>query len=151
MFWTAILLAAAPPASPAPPPHAPAAPAVGQGAVTTASGLRIETLAAGTGAAPRPGGAVLVSYEGRLADGTLFEATSAPAGLAVSELVPGFTEALLMMRAGGRYRFWIPAHLAYGERGVEGTIPADAELEFTLTLHHVGRPARTPVVEPRAD
>ena len=136
MLWTALLIAAAQPATV---PDSPAAPAVEQGIVTTASGLRIRTLAAGTGAAPQPGGAVRVSYEGRLADGTVFDAAAEPVGLPVSQLVPGFTEALLMMRVGGRYRFWIPAPLAYGERGVPGVIPPGAELEFTVTLHGVGR------------
>ena len=92
-----------------------------------------------TGAAPQPGGAVRVSYEGRLADGTVFDAAAEPVGLPVSQLVPGFTEALLLMRAGGRYRFWIPAPLAYGERGVPGVIPPNAELDFTVTLHGVGQ------------
>ncbi len=136
MIWTALLLAAAQPAIV---PAAPAAPAVEQGVVTTASGLRIQTLTAGTGAAPQPGGAVRVSYEGRLADGSVFDAAAEPVGLPVSQLVPGFTEALLLMRVGGRYRFWIPAPLAYGERGVEGVIPPGAELEFTVTLHGVGQ------------
>lgn len=136
MIWTILLLAAAQPASAS---AAPSAPAIEPAIVTTASGLRIQTLAAGTGAAPQPGGAVRVSYEGRLGDGTIFDAAAAPVGLPVSALVPGFTEALLLMRTGGRYRFWIPAPLAYGERGVPGLIPPDAELEFTVTLHGVGQ------------
>lgn len=132
--------AAAAQATPAPAAPAASAPSVEQGVVTTASGLRIQTLAAGTGAAPEPGGAVLVSYEGKLANGTVFDSTQEPVGLPVSALVPGFTEALLMMRVGGRYRIWIPANLAYGERGAgEGVVPPNAELEFTVTLHDVGR------------
>ena len=144
MSWTAILLAAAAQTTSVPAVVAalPIAPAVEQGIVTTASGLRIQTLAAGTGASPQPGGAVRVSYEGRLADGTVFDATTEPAGLPVSGLIPGFTEALLMMRVGGRYRFWIPADLAYGERGAGGVVPPNAELEFTVQLHGVGRPAQ---------
>jgi len=139
------LFLAAQAAVPAPAPASPpAAPTVEQGVVTTASGLRIQTLVAGTGEAPQPGGAVRVSYEGRLADGTVFDSTEQPAGLPVSALIPGFTEALLMMRVGGRYRFWIPAHLAYGERGAGGVIPPNAELEFTVTLHDVGRLAPAP-------
>ncbi|MDQ4087714.1 MAG: FKBP-type peptidyl-prolyl cis-trans isomerase, partial [Pseudomonadota bacterium] len=127
-----------------------AEPRVEQGVVTTPSGLRIQTLTPGTGEVPQPGGAVLVSYEGKLADGTVFDATREPVGLPVSELVPGFTEALLMMRVGGRYRFWIPSHLGYGERGAGGVVPPNAELEFTVTLHDVGRlgPApATPITE----
>ena len=89
----------------------------------------------------RPGDAVLVTYEGRLADGTVFDSAAQPVGLPVSDVVPGFTEALLLMNEGGRYRFRIPARLAYGAAGVPGVVPPDAELDFTLTLIRVGRPA----------
>jgi FKBP-type peptidyl-prolyl cis-trans isomerase len=149
MSLIALLIAAQaaavqPPAAPPAAVPPPAAPTVGQGVVTTPSGLRIQTLAPGRGAAPQPGGAVLVTYEGRLADGTVFDSATQPTGLPVSALIPGFTEALLMMRVGGRYRFWIPAQLAYGERGAGGgVVPANAELDFTVTLHDVG-PLGTP-------
>jgi len=120
-------------ASPAPQPAA---------AVTTASGLRFETLASGGGRRPQPGDAVLVTYEGRLADGTLFDVASAPVGLLVADAIPGFTEALLLMNEGGRYHFRVPPALAYGAGGRPGVIPPNAELDFTLTLIRVGRPAR---------
>jgi FKBP-type peptidyl-prolyl cis-trans isomerase len=110
-------------------------------AVTTTSGLRFEVLQPGAGRRPQAGDAVLVTYEGRLADGTVFDAPAQPVGLLVSDLVPGFTEALLLMNEGGRYRFRIPAQLAYGAAGVPGVIPPDAELDFTLTLIRIGRPA----------
>ena len=115
--------------------------AVSPATVTTPSGLRLEILAPGTGRRPQPGDAVLVTYEGRLADGTVFDAAAQPVGLPVSDLVPGFTEALLLMNEGGRYRFRIPSRLAYGAIGVPGVVPPDAELDFTLTLVRVGRPA----------
>jgi FKBP-type peptidyl-prolyl cis-trans isomerase FkpA len=109
--------------------------------ITTASGLRVETLAPGTGRRPQRGDAVLVTYEGRLVDGTVFDVAAQPVGLPVSGLVPGFTEALLLMNEGGRYRFRIPPQLAYGAAGVPGLVPPDAVLDFTLTLIRVGRPA----------
>ena len=109
--------------------------------VTTPSGLRFEVLAAGTGRQPRPGDAVLVTYVGRLADGTIFDSALEPAGLLVSGAIPGFTEALLMMNEGGRYHFVIPPRLAYGARGRPGVVPPGAALDFTLTLVRVGRPA----------
>jgi FKBP-type peptidyl-prolyl cis-trans isomerase FkpA len=109
--------------------------------VTTPSGLRFEVLAAGAGRRPVRGDAVLVSYVGRLADGTIFDSTRQPAGLLVSGAIPGFTEALLMMNEGGRYRFVIPPRLAYGARGRPGIVPPNASLDFTLTLVRVGRPA----------
>ena len=110
--------------------------------VTTASGLRFQVLQAGTGRRPKPGDAVLVTYEGRLADGTIFDSAAQPVGLRVSDLVPGFAEAVRRMNEGGRYRFWIPPRLAYGAQGSRGVVPPDAELDFTLTLIRVGRPAR---------
>lgn len=143
MYWIALFLAAAQPAPVVAEP--PSAPTVEQGAVTTPSGLRIQTLAQGSGAAPQPGGAVMVTYEGKLADGTVFDSAAEPVGLPVSGVVPGFTEALLMMRVGGRYRIWIPPHLAYGERGAGGgVVPPNAELDFTITLHRVGQLGQTP-------
>lgn len=116
--------------------EAPAAPVV-----TTPSGLRFQVLAPGSGRRPVRGDAVLVSYQGRLADGRVFDAAEQPVGLLVDATVPGFTEALLLMNEGGRYRFWIPPRLAYGAEGSGGVVPPDAELDFTLTLHRIGRPA----------
>ncbi|HEY5712709.1 MAG TPA: FKBP-type peptidyl-prolyl cis-trans isomerase [Allosphingosinicella sp.] len=137
MIAMAVALQAAPPA-PAPPPAG--TPAI----ITTASGLRFQVLAPGTGRRPGPGDAVRVTYEGRLADGTVFDSAVEPAGILVSNTVPGFREALLMMNRGGRYRFWIPARLAYGTRGLRRIVPPDADLDFTLTLVGVGRPAQAP-------
>jgi FKBP-type peptidyl-prolyl cis-trans isomerase len=121
---------------------APAAPAGEIAILTTASGLRLQVLQAGTGRRPGPRDAVRVTYEGRLADGTIFDSAPRPAGLRVADLVPGFVEALQLMNEGGRYRFWIPPRLAYGVRGLRGVVPPQAELDFTLTLIRVGRPAR---------
>ncbi len=56
--------------------------------------------------------------------------------------IAGFTEALLLMNEGGRYRFWVPARLAYGRRGSPGAVPPNADLVFTLTLLRIGRPAQ---------
>jgi FKBP-type peptidyl-prolyl cis-trans isomerase FkpA len=131
LFLAVIALQAAAAALPAP-------------AITTSSGLRFEVLREGTGRRPARGDAVRVTYEGRLADGTLFDAAPEPVGLLVSDAVPGFTEALLLMNEGGRYRFRIPPRLAYGRRGRRGVIPRDAELLFTLDLIRVGRAAAAP-------
>ena len=110
--------------------------------VATASGLRFQVLQAGTGRRPGPRDAVLVTYEGRLADGGIFDSAAQPVGLLMADLVPGFAEALGRMKEGGRYRFWIPPRLAYGAEGSPGLVPPNAELAFTLTLIRVGRPAR---------
>ena len=111
--------------------------------VTTASGLRFQVLEPGTGRRPTRADAVQVMYEVRLAaDGTLVEQTAEPAGVPVAGSIRGFTEALLLMNQGGRYRFWVPAALAYGRRGNPGAVPPNAELVFTLTLLRVGRPVQ---------
>ena len=109
--------------------------------VTTASGLRFEVLRAGTGRRPTVQDAVQVTYEVRLADGTLVDSTARPAGLRVADAIPGFTEALLLMNQGGEYRFRVPPALAYGTPGSPGAVPPNAELVFTVTLLRVGRAA----------
>ena len=113
--------------------------------VTTRSGIRLETLEPGTGPRPTRKDAVRVTYEVRLADGTLVESTTAPAGLPVSKLIPGLTEALLLMNRGGRYRVHIPARLAYGRKGnADGSVPPNADLVFTVKLLAIGRPKQPP-------
>lgn len=130
----ALVLAAAA-AGPAPvPPRSFVPPVSARAVVTTPSGLRFETLKPGAGAKPTPADLVLVTYEGHLADGTLFDASPQPTAFPVTGVVPGFAEALELMQKGGRYRFWIPSALAYGPAGVTGAIPPDAELEFIVTL-----------------
>ncbi|HMJ94158.1 MAG TPA: FKBP-type peptidyl-prolyl cis-trans isomerase [Allosphingosinicella sp.] len=122
-----------------------AAPAPAVATLTTRSGIRLETLEPGTGPRPTRKDAVRVLYEVRLADGTLIESTAEPAGLLVSGVIPGLTEALLLMRKGGRYRVRIPARLAYGKSGnADGSVPPNADLVFTVKLLAVGRPASAP-------
>jgi FKBP-type peptidyl-prolyl cis-trans isomerase FkpA len=135
MLSLALLLAAAtPPAAKPVPPHSFIPPVSARAVVATPTGLRLETLRPGTGARPTTADMVLVTYEGHLADGTLFDASAQPTAFPVSGVVPGFAEALQLMQKGGRYRIWIPAALAYGTAGVPGTIPPNAELEFIVGL-----------------
>jgi FKBP-type peptidyl-prolyl cis-trans isomerase len=138
MLSLALLLAAAAPvparAKPAPPPRSFVPPVSARAVVTTPSGLRFETLRPGIGPKPTAADLVLVTYEGHLADGTLFDASPRPTAFPVSGVVPGFAEALQLMQKGGRYRFWIPSALAYGAAGAPGAIPPNAELEFIVTL-----------------
>ena len=150
MLSLALLLAVAEPQ--APPATAPAdargrPPAVAVSSVTTASGLRFDTLEAGTGPRPALEDAVLVLYEGRLADGTVFDFSPEPVGFGVSQLIPGFTEGLLLMNQGGVYRLHIPARLAYGAEGAGESVPPNADLEFLVMLIDIGRPA-APVPPP---
>jgi FKBP-type peptidyl-prolyl cis-trans isomerase FkpA len=136
MLLSLLLALAAPAPAAAPPPPPP---------VATASGLRFQTLKPGTGPRPSAQDAVLISYEGRLLDGKVFDKSEEPVGMMVSGVIPGFREALLLMNQGGTYRFWIPGALAYGPEGTsDGTIPPNAELDFTVTLVDIGRPAPAP-------
>jgi FKBP-type peptidyl-prolyl cis-trans isomerase FkpA len=141
MFILALLMAAAQPVC----PPTPAQPPI----VTTPTGVRFQTLKPGTGAKPGAADQVLVTYEGHLTDGTLFDASAQPVAFGVSDLIPGFTEALQMMAKGGRYKFWIPSHLAYGPEGAgEGLIPPNAELEFIVNLVDVASPPAEPAPTP---
>ena len=133
MLTLALLLAAAPVPAAAP-PRSFIPPVSVRAVVTTPSGLRFETLRAGAGAKPTTADLVLVTYEGHLADGTLFDASPQPTAFPVAGVVPGFGEALQLMAKGGRYRFWIPSALAYGPAGVPGAIPPNAEHEYIVTL-----------------
>jgi FKBP-type peptidyl-prolyl cis-trans isomerase len=128
-----LLLQAATPAAP-PPTESPI--------VTTTSGLRFQVLQPGTGRRPTRADAAVVTFQVRLAaDNRVVEQTIETAGISVAGSIPGVTEALLMMNEGGRYRFWVPARLAYGHRGNPGMVPPDADLIFEMSLLRVGRPA----------
>ena len=147
MLYLSLLLAAAQPA-PAP-PRSFIPPVSARAVVTTPSGLRFETLKPGSGGKPTTADLVLVTYEGHLADGTLFDASPQPTAFPVSGVVPGFAEALQLMQKGGRYRFWIPSALAYGPAGAGDAIPPNAELEFIVNLIDMKpAPAPEPAAEP---
>ena len=108
-------------------PPAPATPAESP-IITTASGCASRRSCP---ARPARADAVQVMYEVRLArSGRLVELTRTPAGIPVAGSIAGFTEALLLMNEGGRYRFWVPARLAYGRRGSRRGA-AHADLVFT--------------------
>jgi len=106
--------------------------AAGAAWATSYKGVTVETLSAGTGASPAAEDMVLVSYEGRLADGTVFD-SGERVPFPVNAVVPGFTQALLKMQKGGRYEVFIPSELGYGSEA-RGTIPANSDLYFTVEL-----------------
>lgn len=111
---------------------------------TTASGLKYQMLAEGSGAHPVPTDTVAVNYTGRLPDGTVFDSsvpTGQPAQFRLDQIIPGWTEGLQLMRPGGRARFVIPSALAYGPRGAGGIIPPDTDLTFDVELIAIA-PAR---------
>ncbi|HYJ81421.1 MAG TPA: FKBP-type peptidyl-prolyl cis-trans isomerase [Allosphingosinicella sp.] len=151
MLSLALILAAAAPAPKPVPPRSFIPPVSARAVVTTPSGLRFETLKAGAGAKPTTADLVLVTYEGHLADGTLFDAGPQPTVFPVTGVVPGFAEALQLMQKGGRYRFWIPSSLAYGADGIPGAIPPNAELEFIVTLIDMKNAAEAAASQPQTE
>lgn len=107
------------------------------GVVTTASGLQFRVLAPGSGPSPKRDSIVTVRYRGRLVDGTEFENTfDRPEALPfrVEGVIPGWTEVLLLMKAGARWEVAVPAELAYGERGAPPRIPPGSALVFEIEL-----------------
>jgi FKBP-type peptidyl-prolyl cis-trans isomerase FkpA len=111
------------------------------GIVTTASGLQYQVLSAGKGAMPKAESTVKVHYIGTLLDGTKFDSShdrNEPAQFALGAVIPGWTEGLQLMPAGSKYRFWIPARLAYGDQGTPGgPIAPGSTLVFEVELLEV--------------
>ena len=85
-------------------------------------------------------------YEGRADRGTVFDASArqgGPVPIPVSGVIPGWTEALQLMKEGGAYRIWVPPALGYGEQGTPGgQIPPNSVLDFDITLHQVANQAQ---------
>lgn len=109
--------------------------------VTTPSGLQYFIVKSGPKAGRSPTGSdsVTFDYEGKLVTGETFDSSFArgePLVGAVNAFVPGFTEALKLMRPGDEWVVWIPPELGYGARAT-GSIPANSVLRFRLVLHSV--------------
>lgn len=105
--------------------------------VTTASGLQYEVIKEGEGASPKPGDNVTVHYTGKLIDGTVFDSSverGQPATFGVTQVIPGWVEALQMMKEGAQWRLYIPSALAYGPNGAGPTIGPNATLIFDVEL-----------------
>jgi len=96
--------------------------------------VQVETVQAGSGPQIKPQDGVLIAYEGRLENGTVFDSSQgAPVPLIASQTIPGFAQALSKMQKGGRYRVQIPSRLAYGSTPPQGgPIPPDADLTFDI-------------------
>lgn len=104
---------------------------------TTESGLQYEVLEAGDGAKPNAQSTVVTHYHGTLVDGTVFDSSierGDPAEFGVTQVIPGWTEALLMMSVGDKWRIACPPTLAYGEQGAGDTIPPNTALVFDIHL-----------------
>jgi FKBP-type peptidyl-prolyl cis-trans isomerase FklB len=109
-----------------------------EGVVTLPSGLQYTVLQQGTGPKPTASDVVVCNYRGTLLDGTEFDSSykrGQPASFPVSGVIKGWTEALQLMPVGSKYRLFIPADLAYGERGAGGgDIPPNSTLIFEVEL-----------------
>jgi peptidylprolyl isomerase/FKBP-type peptidyl-prolyl cis-trans isomerase FklB len=137
---------AAPPPPPTPPATAPgpdflARNATATSVVTTASGLQYFIVKSGPaeGVQPGPNDRVTFDYEGKLTTGETFDSSFArgqPLSGGIGDFVPGFTEALMLMRPGDEWVVWIPPALGYGDRDL-GEIPPNSILRFRMLLHSV--------------
>lgn len=103
------------------------------GVITTESGLQYKILKPGEGASPTATDTALVKYEGRLRDGTIFDAQE-QAPMPIAAVVSGFSEAMQLMQKGGEYRIWIPSELGYGPNSPTEVVPANSLLIFDVTL-----------------
>ena len=116
--------------------------------VTTTSGLQYFVVKSGPkkGRSPVTGEEVTFHYEGKLTNGETFDSSFArgePISGDIDAFVPGFSEALKLMKPGDEWIVWIPPALGYGERAA-GTIPPNSVLRFRLALHKVGATPPTP-------
>ena len=107
------------------------------GVVVLADGLQYKIITAGTGEKPTKEDTVTVEYTGKLIGGEVFdstEKTGKPATFKLSQVIPGWTEALQLMPAGSTWEVYVPASLAYGSRNVGGPIGPDETLIFNIHL-----------------
>ena len=119
------------------------------GVVTRPSGLQYNVLKSGFGGRAGPLDTVQVNYVGMLINGKVFDGTEplTPATFTVNKLIPGWTEALGLMRMGDRWHIVIPSNLAYGARGAgDGLIPPNQVLVFDMELLSI-----KPYVKPQHD
>lgn len=108
-----------------------------EGVITTPSGLQYKVLKQGTGPKPTTTDKVVCNYKGTLINGKEFDSSykrGEPATFPVNGVIKGWTEALQLMPVGSKYQLFIPADLAYGERGAGADIGPDATLIFEVEL-----------------
>jgi len=104
---------------------------------TLESGLQYEVIATGNGDSPSAADKVTVHYHGTLIDGTVFDSSverGSPATFGVGQVIKGWTEALQLMKAGDKWKLYIPADLAYGPRGAGAKIGPNTALIFEVEL-----------------
>lgn len=125
---------------PAAAPDASAATASGQPSEmkATASGLKYQVLKQGTGTvSPKATDTVKVHYHGTLLNGTVFDSSverGQPISFPLNGVIPGWTEGLQLMKVGDKFKFEIPANLAYGDQSPSPKIPPNSTLVFEVEL-----------------
>lgn len=113
-----------------------AANAKAAGVQTLKSGLQVQVLKQGAGVSPKATDTVKVHYHGTLIDGAVFDSSvqrGEPAQFPVGRVIPGWVEALQLMKVGDKWKITIPSNLAYGENGT-GPIGPNAVLVFEVEL-----------------
>ncbi len=108
-----------------------------EGVKTLPSGLQYKVLKEGKGPIPKANDTVETNYRGTLIDGTEFDSSykrGTPAAFPVNAVIPGWTEALQLMKVGSKWQLFVPSKLAYGERGAGRDIGPNATLIFEVEL-----------------
>jgi FKBP-type peptidyl-prolyl cis-trans isomerase FklB len=116
-----------------------------EGVKTTESGLQYKVIKEGEGASPKAGDTVTVHYRGTFVDGSEFDSSyqrGQPATFPLTGVIPGWTEALLLMKKGSKWELYIPPELAYGQRGAGNHIPPNSTLIFEVELISFEEPAK---------
>lgn len=107
------------------------------GVVTRDSGLQYKVITSGKGKQAKPEGSITAHYEGALINGTVFDSSyrrGEPATFNVNQVIPGWQEIIPLMREGDKWKVFIPANLAYGERGQGPVIGPNETLIFDIEL-----------------
>jgi len=110
------------------------------GVVTLPDGLQYRIIKEGQGASPTDSDTVVVNYAGKLINGKEFDSSykrGEPITFQVTGVIPGWVEALKLMKPGSKWELYIPAALAYGEQGAPPAIGPNETLIFTVELLNV--------------
>ena len=108
----------------------------------TASGIVITKIKEGTGASPKSSDTVKVHYRGTLVNGKEFDSSYSrgqPTSFPLNRVIPCWTEGMQTMKTGGKSKLVCPPNLAYGSRGIPGTIPPDSTLIFEVELLEIAK------------
>ena len=125
-----------------------------EGVVTLPSGLQYKILKEGTGPKPTASDTVACNYRGTLINGTEFDSSAKhgeAAKFGVGQVIKGWSEALQLMPVGSKWQLFVPASLAYGERGAGGDIGPDATLIFEVELLSIEKAKDSSTKEDKKD